>query len=639
MNAGRLRIHTAVVFGVLSACVVGLAGAAPTGGPGSVSYRVDLGDFEVVAVEGGHRVRAEGFGVIGESGKPDLPGKIFAVAVPPGAEVVRVSVDPGEVVTLDGSYQVLPMPLRRVIGEEDPEVAAAWLEEWRQARDATYGSDRAYPEEPATLVGEGAYRRYQIVDVRVAPFRYHPISSSLESFPSLTIRVEYTMPETPVPAVVDFVPRLEERAREIVANYDQAQVWYPETPAAPDQGSHDLVIITTEALSDAVRPLVDHEACKGRSPEVVTVEWIESVITAADRAAAIRSFLRTVYLSSAWGVEDVLLVGDPADVPMRECCYDLGYGNPRTDFYFAELSESDADSWDSDGDGCYGEEFDDDLDLYSEVNVGRIPWSDPVVVERVCRKSASYEHNTDPGYKRNILVMGSFFWPDTDTAHLMEAKLDQPWMSDWTATRLYEQNADHYSTFACDHPLDHSHSISAWNADTFGFVNWAGHGSPVSAHILGKFGEAFVDTSDCALLDDDYPAIVWSDSCSTANPAYANLAREMIGHGAVGFVGSTAVALGAPAWTSPTDGSSQSCDYWFTTKVTSGEMTQGEAHQWALLKNYIDGLWSLPRYEIYEWTLHGNPNLGMAVLGPPVCIFIDSFETGDTTAWTATIGI
>ena len=211
-------------------------------------------------------------------------------------------------------------------------------------------------------------------------------------------------------------------------------------------------------------------------------------------------------------------------------------------------------------------------------------------------------------------------------------------MSDWTVTRLYEQNADHVSTFACDYPLDHSNSIAAWSADTFAFVNWAGHGSPVSAHILGKSGEAFVDTSDCALLDDDYPAIVWSDSCSTANPGYASLAREMIGHGAVGFVGSTAVALGAPAWTSPADGSSQSCDYWFTTKVTSGEMTQGEAHQWALLKNYTDGLWSEPRYEIYEWTLHGNPNLGMAVLDVPVCIFTDRFESGDTTAWTATIG-
>jgi len=105
----------------------------------------------------------------------------------------------------------------------------------------------------------------------------------------------------------------------------------------------------------------------------------------------------------------------------------------------------------------------------------------------------------------------------------------------------------------------------------------------------------------------------------------------------VGFVGSTAVALGAPAWTGPLGGSSQSCDYWFTTKVTSGEMSQGEAHQWALLQNYIYGLWSLPRYEMYEWTLHGSPNLGMSELESPGCVFIDGFETGDTSAWAGAV--
>jgi hypothetical protein len=616
-------------------CLARAAAAAPNGAPGSVSIRVDVGDYRIEAVDDGQVVRADGFGVIGESGKPDLPGRIFAVAVPPGAEVVSVSVEPSEISTLEGTYQIRPTPLRRVLGEEDPAVAAAWLEEWERARATTYDSDLPYPEQPATMVGEGAYRRYQLVDVRVAPFRYHPISGTLEHYPSLTVRVDYVLPEGSEPAIIDFVPRLEERAREIVANYDRAQDWYQDVPAAPDQVVHDLVIITTEALAGAVDPLVDHETCKGRFPRVVTVEHIESTITAPDRAAAIRMFLRSVYESSVWGVEDVLLVGEPSQVPMRECCIDLGYGNPLTDFYYAELSEADETSWDSDGDGCYGEQYDDDVELYSEINVGRIPWSDPAVVERVSLKSAAYERTNDPAYKRNMLVMGSYFWADTDTAHLMEAKIDQPWMSDWTVTRLYEQNGDYWSTFACDLPLNHANSISTWNSEPFGFVNWAGHGSPWSAHILGDGSEAFVETSDCALLNDDYPAIVWSDSCSTANPAYANLAREMIGHGAVGFVGASAVALGAPAWTSPWDGSSQSCDYWFTTKVTSGEMTQGEAHQFAMLNNYTYGLWSLPRYEMYEWTLHGNPSLGMAEVDLSGCVFMDGFESGDTSAWSA----
>jgi hypothetical protein len=111
----------------------------------------------------------------------------------------------------------------------------------------------------------------------------------------------------------------------------------------------------------------------------------------------------------------------------------------------------------------------------------------------------------------------------------------------------------------------------------------------------------------------------------------------MLGQGAVGYVGSTAAALGSWEWQGPEDGSSQTCDYWFTSKVTSGEMTQGEAHQWALRKLYIDGLWAYPRYEMFEWTLHGNPNLSMGDVELSG-LFLDGFESGDSSTWTAVVG-
>ena len=81
------------------------------------------------------------------------------------------------------------------------------------------------------------------------------------------------------------------------------------------------------------------------SPSVARTARPKSTVAGVDRAARIRAFLRTVYPSAEWGVEDVLLVGDPSDVPMRECCIDLGYGRPLTDFYYAELSADDASSW------------------------------------------------------------------------------------------------------------------------------------------------------------------------------------------------------------------------------------------------------------------------------------------------------
>jgi hypothetical protein len=364
----------------------------------------------------------------------------------------------------------------------------------------------------------------------------------------------------------------------------------------------------------SVSPLVTWETAKGRTVAVVTTSWVDSNYSGYDLAERIRNFLRDKYPSGEWGIEDVLLVGDYDDVPMRRCAQDLGYGQPETDFYYAELSLPDSQSWDSDGDHQWGENGD-SVDFYAEVNVGRIPWSDPATVLSICQKSAAYEQNSDPAFKKNILLLGSYFWDDTDNAVLMETKVDQPWMSDWTITRMYEQNVDYQSSYACDCELLRANVRSVWSNGQYAFVNWAGHGSPTSSHILGVGSPAFIASSDCALLNDDYPAIIFADACSNSDTDYLNIGKAMLEHGAVGFVGATKVAYGQPAWSGPYSGSTQSLDYFFTTYVTSGDYTQGAALQEAMRQMYTYGLWGAVRYETFEWgALWGNPDLGMAGL-------------------------
>jgi hypothetical protein len=256
----------------------------------------------------------------------------------------------------------------------------------------------------------------------------------------------------------------------------------------------------------------------------------------------------------------------------------------------------------------------------------------------------AYEQNGDPSFKKNILLLGAFFWdndpnPRTDNAVLMEAKVDQTWMADWTMTRMYEQG---YSTYSMDYNLTNSNVVSVWSSGTFGFVNWAGHGSPTSSHIYHGTGEAFINASDCSQLNDSYPAIIFADACSNHDTDYNNIGRAMLGQGGVGFVGATKVALGCPGWSGPSDGSSQSMDYYFTTAVTSGDYTQGAAHQWALRQMYTYGLWGYLRYETFEWgAFLGNPNLGMGT-APALTVSLpdgapDMLEPGVTTTFNVQI--
>jgi hypothetical protein len=546
-------------------------------------------------------------------GKPNLPSKIFAVAIPPGAEVLEVTFNAGEGIVLPGTYEILPSPLPRVIGREDPLIYEREREMYEENYNAVYGSDRPYPQSVGEFVRKAGYRNYNLVDVRITPFTYYPLSGSLVYYPDVTVDVRYTFPDDfPFDdIVVDNLVSIEQTAEKIIVNYDQAKNWYPK--GTTDRGTHDFVIITLDSLTSSVTPLKNWEQNKGRTVEVATTSWISSNYNGYDLAEKMRNFLRDKYPSGEWGIKDVCLIGHYDDVPMRRTAQNVGYGQPETDYYYAELSLPDDQSWDADGDHQYGEDSD-PIDFYAEVNVGRIPWSDPATVLSICEKSVAYEQNNDPAFKKNILLLGAFFWYDTDNAVLMERKVDEEWMSDWTMIRMYEQGQ---SSYPMDYNLDYNNVKTVWSSGTFAFVDWAGHGSPTACYEYYP-SQPFVDTGTCNYLNDDYPAIIFADACSNSDTDHLNIGQAMLKRGGVGFLGSTKVAFGLHAWDDPYDGSSQSFDYFFTTCCTSGDYTQGQAHQWSLLEMYTNNLWYYTKYEMFEWgALWGNPDLAMATVNKP----------------------
>lgn len=577
-------------------------------GNSTIHVKIPVGTYEIKNTEQGDEISVENFGHLLIPGKPNLPTKIFSIAIPPGAELVDVSFEIEDAVILPGNYEVAPVPLPGVIGEENPEIHQLEQRIYEENYNSVYLSDDPYPSSAVEFVRTAGFRKYNLVDVRINPFTYYPLSGQLTYYPEVDIYVSYEFPEgySTDDIMVDNLPDMEKRAEKIVFNYDQAKTWYPTSPLGRD--TYDYVIITIDSLESSVTPLVNWEESKGKSVNVVATSWISSNYNGYDLAEKMRNFLRDKYPSNEWGIEDVCLVGHYDDVPMRRCWQDTGYGKPETDYYYAELSLPDSQSWDANGNHQWGENSD-PIDFYAEVNVGRIPWSSTSTVSDICQKSADYEQNTEVSFKKNILLLGAFFWSDTDNAVLMEEKVDQTWMSDWTMTRMYEQG---HSSYPMDYNLDYNNVKSIWSSGKYAFVNWAGHGSPTSCHVAYSKGSAFVNSNTCPYLNDDYPAIIFADACSNSDTDYLNIGQAMLKQGAVGFLGATKVAYGLHAWDDPYDGSSQSMDYFFTTKVTSGDYTQGEAHQWALLEMYTNSLWYYTKYEMFEWgALWGNPDLGM----------------------------
>ncbi len=595
--------------------VFGTAGAALTNTSESITIAIPVGEYSIDSRTDGNIATIENFGYLLIPGKPKLPSRIFPVALPPGAEVISVTYDVGEVIELSGTYDIPPSPLPRAIGQEDPEVYQRDKLQYDTNYESVYGSSDVYPVQAVELVQTGMYRKYNLVDIRVTPFAYYPQTRQLVYHSDIVVTISYVINDKRADADIgdDNLAYSEKTAAEMILNYDQASQWY--SSDGLKRGLFSFVIITLDALTTAVTPLVDWEIVRGRTVQVVTTSWINTNYTGYDEAQRIRNFLRDKYPADQWGIENVLIVGDYDDIPMRQTVQDWGYGPVKTDLYYAELSYPDSLSWDSNDNYQWGDD-DDEIDFYSEVNVGRIPWSGTTDVEKICLKTVAYDQNADPSFKKNMLLLAGYFWNDdpnpvTDCAVLMEQKVDHPWFADWTFTRMYEKNSTCWSDYDCDYPLLSSNVMAVWPNEPFAFVNWAGHGSPTSSHIYGIGAPAFISSYNCPSLNDNYPAIIFADACSNSDPQYVNIGKAMIKDGAVGFLGATEVAGGMPGWSGPLDGSSQSLDYFFTKYITSGDYTFGEAHQKALREMYLYSLWGgAVKYQMFQWgNIWGSPGI------------------------------
>ena len=600
-----------------------------------LSVSIPLSSHKIIETDAGHRVYMDDFGVLHEPGVPQLPMRIFPIAIPSGAEVVQVTFTTADPLTLPARYDVAPAPIWQPVSQENERARVAEQQRFDVNHAAIYGTDDLYPATPVKFERTAGYHGYNLLDVRVTPLAYRPQSGRLLRYEEITVHVLYRLPKQRNMQIIKPSPTIVRSARDLILNYDQAAAWSM-APRPRDADPHEFVVITLESLLDAVAPLITWEQQKGRNTQVVTTQWIAANYTGVDLAEQVRNFLRDKYPADAWGIEHVLLVGHYSDLPMRVVWQDLGYGHPYTDTYYAELTLPDNQSWDSDGDGRYAEE-EDQIDFYNEVCVGRIPWSDPAIVQHICEKSVLSEQNHDPSYKRNILLLGAFTWPDTDSAVLMETIAALPHLSDWTGVRMYELG---YSAYPMNYDITNANVVAEWSGDTYAVVTWSGHGSPTSAHRYYPDMPAFITSADCAVLNDDYPSIVFAHSCYTSCPEYANLGREMLYQGAVGYVGATQVAGGRKAWQVPADGSAQTLNYLFNSYVTSGVYTQGEALQRALRETYLQGAWRWPKYEVLEWgALYGNPDLGIGLLPALHIQFPDGLPVSVAPGFETTIAV
>jgi peptidase C25-like protein/PKD domain-containing protein len=364
-----------------------------------------------------------------------------------------------------------------------------------------------------------------------------------------------------------------------------------------------------------------------------------------DLPEKIRNSLRSMYETA--NLEYLLIVGDHDNIPMRYCypnpdnhrfdIFDFTSGEVPTDYYYSDLSYSDSESWDMDGDGFYGEYTQDIPDFYPDIYVGRIPTINTEHVTYSLDKIKRFEEDIN-GWKHQALHAGAFFYFDNEDhsgnqamdGAVLSYHIEKDIMNGWRIDHFSEQEGYEKSVYDWV-SLSESNFINAWRNGQYSIVNWQGHGwtNRVARKVwntddgdsVPEFNEIqwhdFINRQ--SNLDDDYPSIVTAVSCYVGCPekdpnAQGNLGIDLLTHpnfgAAVGVVASARSPYGSLDWPNNQGGSDQII-YEFNKKIILNEASIGSALYRA--KYECNDLYGWDHYaeyiDMFTFNLYGDPSM------------------------------
>ena len=287
-----------------------------------------------------------------QPGQPILPTYTTTMTFPWGTKITDVNIDIPTIITQEKlNKKIIPAPA--------PVTPDALQRDLNEQYLVYPDTEELYPDTWYTFwTGSGLYKDELdiILTIEYYPVRYSSALDTLYFTPKAEITVSYEEPTAPITFA----------------------------------DTYELLIITPASYTSAVQPLADHKEAREIATKIVTLEEIYGgdifPVEGDDDAEQVKYFIKNAF--DEWGIKYVLLAGgrkpgEPESwhVPVRYV--NIFWANePRymSDLYFADLydAEMNFSSWDTDENGVYGEwkatgDLLDDMDLYPEVLVGRLP--------------------------------------------------------------------------------------------------------------------------------------------------------------------------------------------------------------------------------------------------------------------------
>lgn len=527
---------------------------------------------------------------LGQTGEPDLPWHTVTVLLPPNArlDTVRATVRDAAYETIDADALVTPIPPEATYVDGELIIDQPTDRPIMDGRDVSiYATDAHWPAESARVLATGELRGWQVADIAVPLARYNPVRQRLQRLIGGTLVITYDTVDVDGPGNHRADDRIARgRLAQLTANFDQVVETYaagPEPEADSDNGDDKpgyVIFITSDLLAQLTEldAFIAMKEARGFDVQIVTDTDLGGA-TGNAAAENIRTWLQAHYLSD--NIEYVLIIADPhpttSTLPMKMLWPRSSSSDKReapSDYYYADLTGN----WDLDGDGLFGERYDDwgtgGIDRHAEVLVGRLPHvNTPADLDAALAKWVRLDKTPTPdaAWRRDVLLPMEPSDDSTPGYHLGEQIIDDILTpAGWGYHRVYDEDyglTPPPETYPCDKP----NVSAAWQALRPGLVIWWTHGSYYNATDI-------MDVLWASKTDANYPVFTFQVSCNNSEPEQINLTAILLAYGGWSGIGATRVSwyyVGQTHFSNSPSNSGMS--YAYARKIVTYNRTCGEA--------------------------------------------------------------
>jgi hypothetical protein len=482
------------------------------------------GNYTVVTFEGTKQY--------GEPGKASLPFYPVKLLLPPGEIARSISIEFEKAVVLPGEVDLLPRQETRPISEGN---SGNWLVD-----NDFYLSASSYPASFKNQIATHFFNGCGIAVSAFSPISYIPSDKKVSYFQRVTVTIETGSDPELEKHQRNFFPsgkKADELAL-MVQNPEQIGQYFAGRDFRTNE--YDYLVITQNQYLPEFEPMVSFYRPRGIRAKLTATEYINGTIDGADLQEKIRNFIISEYQAN--GIDFVLIGGDVEIVPYRGfyCYVESGpgysdFGIP-ADLYYSALDGN----WNTNGDDKWGEPGEDDL--YPEVAVGRMTFSDTAELRNMLHKTMRYQDSPVEGELTTPLLAGEHLWgPPQETWGSDYMKLLVGYRSDngYTTQGIPESHPrdtlyDRYAYWSKTTLMNHINSGRPW-------LHHCGHANYTYAMKLYNSDITNANFSQANGIDHNF-TVVYTHGCNCGG--FDNndcIAEKMIGidNFAAAFVGNS----------------------------------------------------------------------------------------------------